>query len=54
MSQFVAIILPNLPSPNLYKYRVFKVVGNPRGTVTKFFKSWLAKYLIYGEFLYQV
>ena len=33
---------------------LFKVVGNPRGTITKFFKSWLAKYLIYGEFLYQV
>ena len=25
-----------------------------KGTMTKFFKSWLAKYLIHGEFLYQV
>ena len=34
--------------------QTIKVVGNPRGTITKFFKSWLAKYLIHGEFLYQV
>ena len=41
-------------SPKEALTSLIKVVGNPRGTITKFFKSWLAKYLIHGEFLYQV